>query len=397
MNEPGASDERQVDYEQMVASYQASLTTMLRGFRGGARFLAGWVHDEDDAKSILAMIEAAAAEGLPDVTIAIGTATRGRLDVARLETLASSLGTVQRLPRADGFALRVAFASRDTDRSGSAAVAYQRARRAREDRDARLRDRDKVATTSSRNAVETSSSVYRAAIERILSAPLVHEGTLEERAGLVLLRAVESGVALAALVDPATHVVRDTRHEGRGDDRLRALLEGVCGLLEGRPLLEGSDHAVIRLEHSLRDRSRPRPVAGIVTPESAEPTFRLLGALVRALLHEYRARMGFVAVENRFDPDPGSAWRALSHGQRLGRIQEVLDRVAPRHGLRSGDVKCTKLDRITRVTIEVLAAVPTGHKPSLLMHLEADLKAEIDPTLHLYQEEMADKNKIRRI
>jgi hypothetical protein len=41
--------------------------------------------------------------------------------------------------------------------------------------------------------------------------------------------------------------------------------------------------------------------------------------------------------------------------------------------------------------------LPAAQKPRLLMALERWLKDAVEPALHLYQEEMHDKNKIRRL
>jgi hypothetical protein len=41
--------------------------------------------------------------------------------------------------------------------------------------------------------------------------------------------------------------------------------------------------------------------------------------------------------------------------------------------------------------------LPAAKKAGLLMALERGLKDAVEPALHLYQEEMHDKNKIRRL
>jgi hypothetical protein len=167
--------------------------------------------------------------------------------------------------------------------------------------------------------------------------------------------------------------------------------------MEDKPLLECADHAVIRLEHRLRDRASPRPVAGIVTPESVEPAFGSLTAAVRALLAEYRRRTGYAETDNRFDPEPSPGWEALTPEQRTARIQAGLDGLVARRGLQPGDVVCTRLDRGTRATIEFHAELPAQTKAVMMMFLERGLKDSLEGTIHLYQEEMPDKNKIRRL
>jgi hypothetical protein len=383
-----------VDYDQVTGAYVSGLNTQLRGFRGGARFLEHWVHDPDPVKSIVNMIEAAETAGLADVTVVIGGRTQAAVDMARLDKLAAELGQVGKEERAGGLALTVRFARAAGPVAGLGAEARDRARRAREARDARLRAQ--AAAARPRPAADGLHPIYREAVAQVLAAPLVHEGPAAPAPGLPLLEAARDGFTLAVLVDPATHRVRSARHRGaRGDTR--ALLEALCAIMIDKPLLECADHAVIRLEHRLRDRTRPRPVAGIVTPESVEPAFAPLTAAVRELLVEYRRRTGYAEAENRFDPEPGAAWQALGPQERMGRLQAALDELAAARGLGRGAVVCTRLDRGTRATVEFRAELPAQQKAVMLMDLERGLKETVEPVLHLYQEEMHDRNKIRRL
>ena len=383
-----------VDYDQVTGAYVSGLNTQLRGFRGGARFLEHWVHDPDPVKSIINMIEAAETDGLADVTVVIGAGTQAAVEMARLDKLAAELGQVAKEEREGGLALTVRFTRAATPVAGLGAEARDRARRAREARDTRLRAQAQAAAP--RAPADGLHPIYRDAVARILAGPLAHEGTTEAAPGLERLEASRDGFTLAVLVDRATHRVRSARHRG-AQKAVRALLEALCATLEDKPLLECADHGVIRLEHRLRDRTRPRPVEGIVTPESVDPSFAPLSAAVRDLLTEYRRRTGYAETENRFDPEPGAAWKTLNQEQRLARLQGALDELIVERGLKRGDVVCTRLDRSTRATIEFRAELPAQRKAVMMMELERGLKDTVEPVLHLYQEEMHDKNKIRRL
>jgi hypothetical protein len=382
-----------VDYDQVTGTYVSGLNTQLRGFRGGARFLEHWVHDPDPVKSIINMIEAAETDGLADVTVMIGSRTQAAVETARLDKLAAELGQVAKEERADGLALTVRFARAAAAVAGLGAEARDRARRAREARDARLRAQAQAAPR--RPSVDGLHPIYRDAVDRVLAGPWVHEGTADE-AGAERLEVTRDGWVLAILVDPDTHRVGIARHRTARKDA-RALLEGLCAIMEDKPLLECADHAVIRLEHRLRDRAHPRPVAGIVTPESADPIFAPLTGAVRELLAQYRRRTGYAETDNRFDPEPGTAWKALGPEQRLGRLQAALDELVTGRGLKPGDVVCTRLDRSTRATVEFRVELSAKRKALMMMDLERGLKDTVEPVLHLYQEEMHDKNKIRRL
>jgi hypothetical protein len=382
-----------VDYEQVTAGYESGLNTQLRGFRGGARFLEHWVHDPDPVKSIVNMIEAAGTAGLPDVTVVLGAGTQAAVDMARLDKLAAELGQVAEEERTGGLALTVRFTRAAAATPGLGAEARDRARRAREARDRRLAAQARPAPPTPHEGLHP---IYGEAVARILAAPPAHEGTAAASPGLARLEAGRDGWVLSALVDPATHRVREARHRGARAET-GALLEALCATMVGKPLLECADHAVIRVEHALRDRTRPRPVAGVVTPESVEPAFAPLTAAVRDLLAEYRRSSGYAETDNRFDPEPGAAWKALGAEARVARVQAALDELAPRHGLSAGDVACARLDRSTRATVLVRVDLPAARKAMLLMALERGLKDAVEPALHLYQEEMHDKNKIRRL
>ena len=383
-----------VDYDQVTGGYVSGLNTQLRGFRGGARFLEHWVHDPDPVKSIINMVEAAETAGLDDVTVMLGARTQAAVDMARLDKLAAELGQVAKEEREGGLALTVRFTRAAAATPGLGAEARDRARRAREARDARLKAQARM--VAGRAPSEGLHPAYRDAVAAILAGPLAHEGPLEAAAGLERLEAGRDGWTLSALVDPATHRVRAARHRQAAGDT-RALLEALCAIMEDKPLLECADHAVIRLEHRLRDRTRPRPVAGVVTPESVEPAFAPLTAAVRDLLVAYRRRTGYRETDNRFDPEPSPAWRALDQEQRTGRLQAVLDGLVAEQGLKAGDVVCTRLDRTTRATIEFRVELPAQRKAVAMMALESGLKDRLEGTIHLYQEEMHDKNKIRRL
>jgi len=382
-----------VDYEQVTGSYETTLNTQLRGFRGGARFLEHWVHDPDPVKSVINMIEAAATDGLADVTVLLGPRTQAALDVARLAEQAGGLGAVMTEAQEGGLALTVRFTSAAAIKPGLGAEARDRARRAREARDARLRAQPGPAPAPARDGLHP---VYREAVRQILAGTLTHEGSVATMPGVARLSTARDGWVLEVFVDTVTHRVRVACHRGARKET-RALLEGLCAIMEDKPLIECADHAVIRLEYRLRDRVRERPVAGIVTPESVEPAFAPLSVAVRGLLAEYRRRTGYDEIENRFDPEPSAGWKALTAEQRAARVQTALDSLAAQRGLRPGDVVCTRVDRSTRATIELRAELPARAKAVLMMDLERGLKDRVEPVLHLYQEEMHDKNKIRRL
>ena len=88
------NDSAVLDYETLVEEYNNGLTTVLRGFRGGTNFLEMWVPDEDVAKSVVNLAEAAEAAGVPAVTLFIGPQALGGLDLDRLRSMMAGLARV---------------------------------------------------------------------------------------------------------------------------------------------------------------------------------------------------------------------------------------------------------------------------------------------------------------
>lgn len=100
----------QIRYEEIVGAYERDLQTRLRGFKPLHEFLETWVHDEDPARSLLNMVEAAQMGGLEGLDIEIGPETTKRLDQKRLQEMTSRVGRVSLEPRGAGLLLKVAYA-----------------------------------------------------------------------------------------------------------------------------------------------------------------------------------------------------------------------------------------------------------------------------------------------
>ena len=92
-----------------------------------------------------------------------------------------------------------------------------------------------------------------------------------------------------------------------------------------------------------------------------------------------------------------AATAGAKNADALKAVRASLDELAVRHGLKPGDLVCTRLDRSARATIEFGVELPAHQKALLMMALERDLKEALEGTIHLYQEEMRDRNKIRRL
>jgi hypothetical protein len=98
-----------IDYEAIVAQYEKDMEEKLRGFRPAHEFLEMWVHDEDPARSLLNMAEAAQTSGLEHLDIYIGERTTAGLDTGRLREFVSRVGTVDCRREGSGLLLKVSY------------------------------------------------------------------------------------------------------------------------------------------------------------------------------------------------------------------------------------------------------------------------------------------------
>lgn len=383
-----------VDYEKLVEAYKKCLTTDLRGFRPPADFLETWVHDEDDVNSILNIVEAAEAAGLGEISVYIGPVTLGNLDLTKLQEVTVKVGEVRINRREKGIDFKVSFAEARPLEHKVPSESHAKSRmRPMPYKSSRQADAGEGAY-SQPSICLVSDSVHPVYLDGLHKALQFcrHEGMLNEEPHLELVQASHEGMALQALIHPSTHRVVKARYHGAVSEVQRGLLEVLCKVMEGRPVLECSDHAVIYMEYELRDHSRPSPVPGIITPENADPAFALPTLLIRALLAEYRRRTGFRETVNFYEPPPAAQWQALSEKEKIRQIQMALDSSPAGCG-----VEVQRLEGSKRIVVKFNGEVDSRSKQRRLMQLESYIKVALEPTLQLYMQPKMDENKIRRI
>lgn len=77
-----------LDYSRLVSDFEAKLVTQLRNHSAKTTFLESWVPDQDPVKSVLNMVEAAAAYGQAEMAVRFGAAA---LSVAQLRALITEI------------------------------------------------------------------------------------------------------------------------------------------------------------------------------------------------------------------------------------------------------------------------------------------------------------------
>jgi hypothetical protein len=383
MHASSAARTERIDYAALAESFDQGIESTLRGFRppDAPEWLDGWVDDEDQVRSILNIFEAAAVAGLRELEVVITAPLAESIDRVRLEETLASVGEFRVARVGDGIEVFMRLG----DGAVSGHVSDATSGHLRRAPPARLKE--------PRDLLERSFDVgpYEQSIAHLLEN-CTHRGELRPVAGQARIVAREQGVTLSVLVD-ASHIVREAAHEG-GDDTQRALLEALCGLIEGRPLLDSAYHATQFLDERLRDKRTSRAAPGISTPQSSHPALGLMEHLTRALLEDYRSSRGYQEVLSDYDAGPGNRWRSLADDERRKRVQDVLDDAAPELGLPRG--VCTAAPEDGDVALSFEEQILSEHGDRL-RRLEERIKEHLDPMLYIHLEELKDRNQLRRL
>ena len=383
------TDGTPLDYDRLIEDYETGLVDTLRGFAAGARpFLELWVADEDPVRSIANMLDAAATEGETQVDLLIGPRTAPRLDVERLRRVAGVYGNINYKKVNHGFHLKINDLRPATvDRHVGLAPC-----RTAPPTVHRLEEPCPIA---SRRSGEVAAAYRRALGEA--SATLRHDGEPAEIVGTLRAEGQAGSARLVLRVDPQDHVIRRAGHTGEGNAFVRGLRDRLCALIEGLPILEAADHGTIRLEHELRDSTTPRPVTGVVTPRAADPIFTHAEVLVRDAVADYRARTGFVEIDNTYDPGPSPAWRTADEAARRARLEAAITTAAREHGFDPLDVAVVAIEHDVRIVVRLHGSLASGDQQLSMLALEAAIQQNVDRRLELHQEELKDANVIRRL
>jgi hypothetical protein len=350
--------EKILDYDQLVNAYSANLEATLRGFRPAEELLDTWVPDEDHLRSLSSLVEAAQLCRSDSVAVRVSTQTLGSLTVDAVKEKLGSFGEVAVTQEKDAAVFSVSMLQ-ETASFRSVRPIYQQKLRAR------------LAVGG-------------------FKRPLRVEGNQ------IPLRATEEGSSLAIAVKTDTHIIADAVFEGSARGPMLAALDCLCEILVGLPIQEARDHAVIRLEFSLRDPGQSHPVSGIVLPRNADPIFRLPSILINRLFEDYKTSTKYQPTMNFFDPGPKAAWAALQHGEREERITAAIAARGPALGVQVGEVHVVECKRPYAVTVQFNGNLGIPAKRSMALVLERLVRKECDPRLEVFCEEKKDLSKLRR-
>jgi len=381
-----------IDYNACVADYQSGLVDKLRGFGPAAEFLELWVPDEDIIESLCAMIDAAGAAGMKSVDVYLGENSAAQVDPHALQETVGEVASIQSSKKNDGLLLSITEIKSGPIHHIRAKEKPISEKRERNFETAALRKM----TLAWRKQKDGINQAYAAALHQA-AMHSSHEGELAEKDGLVTLRMEQNEAVLFLHVDPADHIIRTASHQGAASPRLAALFDRLCAVITGLPIQEAGDHGVIRLEADLRAPGSTPPVAGVISPEAADPAFGLPLRLIRRGLAQYREKTGYSVTANDYDPGPSAGWLALSDAERRKRIAQALAAAENEKGFNASDVTITAIEYDVRVVVRLESGLATSDKQHHIMKIEKILKDGVDRRLEVYQEELKDSNVIRRL
>jgi hypothetical protein len=338
---------------------------MLRGFRPGSdlAFLETWVPDEEHFASIFGIFQAAEEAGVEQLTVLVGPETTSETLKTSLQGALSKLGAVEIKGDGEDTAFTLTF-----------------------DASAKKTARD------SSSPQENVNLVYRSQVNTLSIQSKYHQKLTAEADFVLVTACYGSTLKLMALVDKELHTIKKARYSGASTPIERALLEGLCPILEDKPILECSDHAVIELEYHLRDHLLPAPIAGVLMPDNCDPMFSMPLQLVRGLLADYKALTGYDCLENFYVRPSSPRWQKLSDQERRTEISAAIDSFS-----KDPAVHLLDLEGDRRVVVEISpdsSGISLGHH---LMQLERHLQQEIEPTLQVHLPAKADLNTIHEI
>ena len=347
-----------LDYEKLVEAYSSNLDVTLRGFRPAEEMLDTWVPDEDPVRSLTNLVEAAQLCGSDSVSFRVGTKTLNGHSPESLQEKLASLGDVNVSKEDDTVVFKVS----------------------------RLQE------TASFRSVRP---IYQQKL-RVRAAKLSFKRALKVEGNQIPLRAVEDQTSLAWAVQTDRHIITDAVFDTPAAGPLAAALDSLCGILVGLPVHEAREHAIIKLEYSLREHHQSHPISGIVLPHNADPIFRLPSRLVNRLFEDYKGSTKYQPTGNFYDPGPKPAWAALTPAEREQRVTAAITSHGAPLGLHNGEVKVVECKFPYAVTIRFDDELAIATKRKIAFDLERLVREQCDPRLEVFCEEKKDLSKLRR-
>ncbi len=368
-----------IQYSELLKSYEMGLHEQLRNFTTGHDFLETWVPDEDPNRSIAGIFEAAAiAKRETALVLVVEKSTADQINYDQLKRETAAFGTFEWESQERQHTISFSFSETLSD---------ELVIELKEKVPSRPLETRPLKQTA---AAPVSGAIHPCYLEALSATiPLEHEGKCETSPPLEHFESTSSGVTLSVLVDNRGKV-REARHSGTIALET-TLLETFCQVIEGLPLQEAAEHGALRLEQKLRAPGMPLPVAGILTPDNADPIFKVPNQLIREIFLARVEKTGVVPQKNFWSEPIPKSWLALFLEQKISAISSVVKQRLEAHGLPLDALTVYELKNETRLTLDENQKV-VG---SFLLELERELHARLGVQVEVLLAERQDKNKPR--
>lgn len=373
----------ELKYEELVKSHWERLNSKLRMFSedAGPEFLDTWVPDEDHTISIFGIFEAAANVNVTDLAVVIKPETAKGVNPAALKEKLAILGEMGISQRGSDTVITLKFSKA---KSGLGAVNKIQAKK-------KTVAAIDMARANGAKDIPLVHEVHKAGIEKA-AKNIRFEGKAQAGADQELFEASDSGVTLGVVINKKGIVVT-AKHQGAKETAHKAILDQMCEFLPGRPLQEGRDHVIIRIENKFRNPNIKWPVQGLVTAENTSSAFKLPQDLIRKVFKNY-VEKDRVKVEWNFWDDPASdTWMNASKEQKMEKAQEVLRHAAQELGVDPKIVEVVDVVNHTRIMIGYNVNTIKLDFASKMIKMEKMAKELLEPRLELHLEDLEDRNK----
>ena len=389
-------DPVQISLDEITESYEKGLLDQLRGFGVEGELFETWVPDPDPTNSLLNLAESAITAGsFAQLSVRISKTLMANVSCERLIEGLQGIARVRVHDADDSSIIHLT----DFEQLASPSGDSQKIRWDTLRKSAASQMAPNASLVGQGKALaETKQSKKNSLYDLPTGDSFHHEGALQESTRYERITVEEDGCALEVQVDPQSHIVEKAVFRGSWERDVAALLELLCESIESRPVQDMSDHAVGRLEHSVRG-SRSRPVPGIVLPSAVDPRFVLIQYFARKILAKYRQSTDFQETENTFDNRVGKSWRLLTDAEKVKRVNQVVQTEAKNLGFDPTQVEVAGLEYDVRLLIRFSGemASPATDKQPIMMRLEQALIEHLDSRLELFLEPLQDQSTLRRL
>ena len=390
-----------ISLDEITENYEKGLLDQLRGFGVEGELFETWVPDPDPTNSILNLAEAAITAG--SVGGLAVTVSREIMSDISCDRLIDELGSTVTVHVEDSDDSSVIYLTDFKDQLAALGDPLRTRRLAVSSGDA-AQAITKVAPVAgftgreelvfAKKYQETKNSLYDLPSNDVFD----YQGALDEDNLSQKITIEEGGRILEVQVDPKSHIVEKVVFRGSWERDVASLLDLLCGLVEGRPIQDMSDHAVGRLEHRVRG-TKPRPVPGIVLPSAVDGRFVLIQSFIRKILAHYRHLTGYQETENAFYDGAGKWWCSLTDSEKAEKVNQVVQMEVKHLGFDSSEVELVGIEYGVRVLIRFSGemASPASDKQPIIMRLEQALIEATDSRLELFLEPVQDQSTLRRL